>query len=152
MAAIAGSYTGNLIASGVAELVGVDWKGGAWWDWILASLMISTVISLPVALLFLYTLVPFIHKLFGFNNTNNIQSYVITGIISGALPIIVGFSVNWIYSAFCCSIEGITGTFPVMLYLLSHAVCVGVASMLVLYYLSYNKSLNLTGANNAPPS
>lgn len=137
IAAILGSYTGNLIASGLGELVGVDWNGGAWWDWIWASLVVGTFISFPLALLFLYTLVPFIYKLFSFKSAKNIQRYVITGSISGAIPIIIGFSANWVYAAICCSLKEIAGTFPAMFILLFHAVSVGVASMLVLYYLSY---------------
>ena len=33
IAAIIGAYAGNLIVSGLGEMVGLDWNGGAWWDW-----------------------------------------------------------------------------------------------------------------------
>jgi hypothetical protein len=152
IAALLGSYAGNLIASGLGELVGVDWNGGVWWDWIVASLVVGTTISFPIALLFFYTIVPFVFKRFGYSHPLNTKECFFVGSASGAIPIVLGFGANFVYAITCCGLSGYMGVIPAFLYMLFHAVCVGTACLLILYNLSYNKPLNLTGANNAPPN
>lgn len=140
-AAIAGSYSGNLVASGVGEIFGVEWNGGVWWDWIAASVIIATCISLPLALLLLYLLVPFVHKSICRNRTIcGVPQFITAGAVSGAVPVIAGYGVNWVYSAVCCSLTGVAGTLPSLFVLLSHAMLVGSFCLLFLNYLVAEKS------------
>ena len=147
-ASIIGAYFGSLLASGVLDLIGIDWNGSTWWDWVIMSLWIAPLISLPLALLLLTTLVPYIYKRINSLALSPILKYVITGAVSGFSPIFIGYFASWIYGAFHGQFI-LASTLPSMSILSLHAVLVGSITLLALYFMAYNKSSNFTGADNA---
>ena len=150
-ASILGAYFGNLLASGVLELIGIGWYGSTWWDWVVASFWIAALISLPLALLLLTTLVPYIYKKINSLALSPLQKHVVTGAVSGFIPIFIGYFASWIYGAFHGQFILIS-TLPSMSILSLYAVSVGSISLFALYHMAYNKSSNLTGARDAPSS
>lgn len=151
LAAAAGAYSGTIIASGITTLFGGQLHTSAWWDWIAYSILWGTIISLPVSIIFMFSVVRLVLRLFARNNRSSYRQYVLAGLISGSSPVLLGYAVTLLYSLLVgASFKEISSTLVPFSYLLLNAVLCGTLSLIVLYKISFSKSLNLASAKKSP--
>ncbi len=142
ISAFIGAYVGTFVTTGLSELIASS--TGDFFGWLSTSSTIATVISLPLSILLIFTLVPMIFKLFNFN-VLSVKNYIIVGIISGSIPIILIFIIYTLVNI--ASINALTDlreTAIVFSILLLYAVIIGATCLTALWLQAYNKSLNRT--------
>jgi len=153
VAAVLGAYAGTILATGIFVIFGGDLNTGDWWGWIGYSLIWSTVISMPLSLILMFSLVKIVFKFLPHHNTHKLRLYALVGFISGTLPIVTIYVATLIYFfASNANLNEYASTLIPFFYFLMYGALCGVISLVILLKISYNKSLNLTGADNAPSS
>ena len=153
IASIGGAYAGTLLATGITVILGGELKTGVWWDWIAYAFMWGTIISIPISILLMFSLVRIVFKKLVNNNEHNYKKYALVGIVAGASPILLIYIITLIYFLITnASPKEFGSTLLPFSYFLLNGVLCGALGLIILCKISYNKSLNLTGAENAPPS